>query len=243
MKPTLSLLLLSLTLTACDRPAPPPPGTSSPKAPAAGQPPTAPTPAPGAARTPPPVQAPIPTPGDDVGDLTSPTVTLSGVRLTWPQAWKRVAPANSIRLVELRVPDPAGNAADDCIATFSQAGGTVQWNLDRWKTQILDKDGKPQESKTDASDINGVRVHTFAATGLYQDGMPGASKTPRDNWTLRGAVLETTPNLTFIKMWGPAKAMTDADAAWKAMLQSVTRADAPAAAAPESPKTDPAPSK
>src|SRR5262249_6952208 len=109
------------------------------------------------------------------------------------------------------------------VAAFSQAGGTVQWNLERWKTQVLGEDGKPVEAKIETIEAAGTTVHLFTATGKYQDGMPGAAKTPRENWTLRGAVLETVPNLTFVKMTGPATEMEKSRDAWEVMIKGMTK--------------------
>jgi hypothetical protein len=73
--------------------------------------------------------------------------------------------------------------------------------------------------------VGGVKVHIFSSSGAYQDGMPGGPKTPREKWTLRGAVIETTPMLTFAKMMGPEESMTAAKPAWDAMIAGLVKAE------------------
>lgn len=237
MKRIASIVLAAALLpAACDRPAPPPAGGVTGGAPTgstSGS--AAPTPAPqGPAANPAsaPVTAPAPGgqplptptagPGDNLSDLSSPTFTLAGVMFTTPEGWKRSAPSNSMRLAELRIPAPSGETADDCVAAFTQAGGAVKMNIDRWKTQIL-TDGKPTDGTTETTEVAGIKTTVFTATGTYQDGMPGGAKTPREKWTLRAAILETPGYLTFIKMTGPESAMTASKPAWDAMLKSARK--------------------
>jgi hypothetical protein len=231
------LLVCSLsaaTLTACDRSAPPAPGASSkPSTQQPAQPPTPKPVGPSAANpapsdpakgdpAPPPQEPPA---KEDVADITSPTFILGGMKFTKPKAWTRTAPSNSMRKAEFRIPAPNGNTAEDCVVAFSQAGGAVKWNLDRWKTQVTTADNKPAESTITIVDVAGIKVHVFTSTGSYQDGMPGGPKTPREKWTLRGAVLETTPMLTFAKMFGPEDAMKASQADWDAMIAGLVKAD------------------
>jgi len=55
--------------------------------------------------------------------------------------------------------------------------------------------------------------------------MPGGPKTPREKWTLRGAVIETTPMLTFAKMMGPEEAMKNSQSSWDAMIAGIVKAE------------------
>lgn len=226
--------LAAAVLPACDRSAPPAPGESSkqptqqPSQPPVGTAatPAAKEPAKGDSAQPaqqaPPQQPPA---REDVADITSPTFILGGMKFTKPATWTRAVPSNSMRKAEFRIPAAGGNAAEDCVVAFSQAGGTVQWNLDRWKTQVTTADNKPAEATITVLDVAGIKVHVFTSTGSYQDGMPGGPKTPREKWILRGAVLETTPMLTFAKMMGPEEAMKASQADWDAMISGLVKAD------------------
>lgn len=213
----------------CERPAPPAPGVSAKRTePVGEQPPAAnpgaaaSTPAPGPAGAPP-MPGPATPAKEDVADLASPTFILGGLKFTKPETWSRVAPSNSMRKAELRSPGVGG--AEEAVVAFSQAGGTVQWNLDRWKTQVTGPDGKPAEATIEVREVGGIKVHIFSSSGAYQDGMPGGPKTPREKWTLRGAVIETTPMLTFAKMMGPEETMTAAKPAWDAMIAGLVKAE------------------
>ncbi len=215
----------AVLVSGCDRAGPPAPGVSS-QAPApqpAGNPGLQAAKEPAKGEPAAPVQQPPAR--EDVADITSPTFILGGMKFSKPDGWTRTAPSNSMRKAEFRIPAAGGNTAEDCVVAFSQAGGTVQWNLDRWKTQVTTAENKPAEATITVLDVAGVKVHVFTSTGSYQDGMPGGPKTPREKWMLRGAVIETTPMLTFAKMMGPEEAMKSSQGAWDAMIAGLVKAE------------------
>jgi len=148
-------------VSGCDRAAPPAPGASS-KAPAQ-QPATNPTSpvAKDLAKGEPAAPSQQPPAKEDVADLTSPTFILGGMKFTKPEGWTRTAPSNSMRKAEFRIPAAGGNTAEDCVVAFSQAGGTVQWNLDRWKTQVSAGENKMAEATITVLDVAGVKVNLF----------------------------------------------------------------------------------
>jgi len=142
-----------------------------------------------------------------------------------PSGWISQKPGNEMRLGELRVVDKPEDAADltkGCLVTFTRLGGSVEMNIERWKSQVIDADGKPSRAIADKFDTAGVTVHTVEMTGNYQDGMPGGSKTPRPDWTFRGAVIETPERYTFLRMTGPADAMASQKAGWDELLRTFT---------------------
>ncbi len=196
-----------LMLAACEkqptRPAPSKaPTTPSQPVPAPSQPPAPPiSPAPPAA----------------TGQLA-----VMGVSFPVPAGWVQAPPANSMRLAELHVPDAAGNPAKRCTAVFSTAGGTVQGNLDRWAGQFQAADGKPATPEVKTREVAGLKISTLVLTGTYA-GMGDSPAMP--DWTLRGAVIETSEGLLFIKMTGPAAEMTAAGPAFETLLTGLSRKD------------------
>ncbi|MCC6676423.1 MAG: hypothetical protein IT436_04705 [Phycisphaerales bacterium] len=190
-------------LSACEKqpPAPTPP---------ASKPSPAPAPAAAGSSTP---QAP--SAGTAAG-----TVTAAGVLFKVPEGWKSVPPSNQMRLAEIQVPDASGDPSKACVIAFSTAGGDVQSNITRWAGQMLDASGQPPKPETTTRDVNGLKVHTVELKGSYQ----GMGETPKPDWMLRGAIVESASGLLFVKMTGPAAAMEAAKANWNAMIDGIQKA-------------------
>lgn len=150
---------------------------------------------------------------------TGPIVSVLGASLTLPTAWKRNPPANQMRLAEATVPDASGDAAKSCLVVFSTAGGTVEDNLARWSGQVRDGTGQPVKSTPQSQTVNGLKVSVVELTGSFA-GMDGAAK---ENWTLRGAIIEAPEGLVFIKMTGPAASVSAAKTDFDAMVKSLKK--------------------
>lgn len=206
MKPLAALILSAagLALFACDqRPAPAPMPAAAPPTPPAA-PPATPfnsTQAPAA----------TPSPAAAAGEVSA-----GGFTFHVPEGWKSVPPANSMRLAELHVPDASGDASRTCIAVFSSAGGGVEANIARWSGQVRDASGQPVPPTTSTREVAGMKVHIAEMTGAFSPGMGDTQI--YQNWTIRGAIIESPRGLLFIKMTGPAEAMTAAKAAFDAMV-------------------------
>ncbi|MEK6704036.1 MAG: hypothetical protein AABZ53_17400 [Planctomycetota bacterium] len=174
------------------------------------QPPlSSPRPAAGPAAAPPKGAAVAPT------DQSDSTVSATGVAMTLPPAWKRNPPANQMRLAEAQVPDASGDPAKVCLVVFSTAGGTVEENVARWAGQVRDAKGQPVPGKTESQTVNGLKISVVEMTGTFA-GM--GDTLPKENWTIRGAIVEAPEGLLFIKMTGPAESVAAAAKDFQAML-------------------------
>jgi len=100
---------------------------------------------------------------------------------------------------------------------FPGGGGGVQANVDRWLGQFASK----PESKTEEIPAGGQKITLVSATGTYNDGPPMGAKTPKENFTLLGAIIPTADgNNVFIKLTGPKDAISKLDAGFRAMVTS-----------------------
>ncbi|MCC6229244.1 MAG: hypothetical protein IT432_08470 [Phycisphaerales bacterium] len=163
---------------------------------------------------------PVPVSPDAANLGTGQTVTAMGVSVTLPDAWKRNPPANQMRLAEASVADAGGDPAKACLVVFSTAGGSVADNISRWAGQVRDAQGQPVAGTPTTKQVGGVNVTTVEMTGTFA-GMGDAA--PKENWMLRGAIIETTQGLLFIKMTGPAEGMKAALPGFNAMVESVKK--------------------
>jgi hypothetical protein len=125
-----------------------------------------------------------------------------------------------MRLAEVLVSDPAGDATKACTVVFSSAGGDVQSNIDRWANQVHDAAGQPGKPKVEKKTLAGVPVSIVEVTGSYS-GM--GEPAPHPNWTLRGAIIEDAGGTLFIKMTGPAEQMAASAPGFASMVDGMTK--------------------
>ena len=102
---------------------------------------------------------------------------------------------------------------------MSQAGGTVEDNIDRWKGQF---GKKPDKENQETIDVGGVKVTLVDFSGTFDDsrGMMGPTVT-RPDYRLLGAIFETDGGLNFIKCYGPKKTIADRADEIKGFLRSL----------------------
>jgi hypothetical protein len=162
--------------------------------------------------------APAPAPPTAAGSGAAQVVTAAGVSFPLPQGWKQVPPGNAMRLAEVQVPGPSGGPEDACTVVFSTAGGDVQGNISRWAGQVRDASGQPSTASVQTRTTKGLKVHIAEMTGTYS----GMNESPRTDWMLRGAIIETSSGLLFVKMTGPTPAMTDAGPGFMAMIDGLS---------------------
>ncbi len=122
------------------------------------------------------------------------------------------------------LPAPGDAASAECVVYFFGAGqgGNVQANLERWRGQMLDGDGKPAEAKIAKRTIHGLAVTTIDASGGYT-GMGGPmapSRSVQNNYRLLGAIIEGPGGNVFIKFTGPAKTIAASQADFEQLLSS-----------------------
>jgi hypothetical protein len=147
-------------------------------------------------------------------------VSAAGITFRLPAGWKQVPAGNPMRLAEVQVPDPSGDATKTCTVVFSSAGGDVQANIDRWAGQVRDAAGQPAKTDPATRTIAGLKVTTVQMTGAYANmGEPA----PHADWTLRGAIVEAPDGLLFIKMTGPSAPMATSADTFNSMLESLKR--------------------
>lgn len=147
-------------------------------------------------------------------------------QLNWsdPPGWTRLPQSSPMRLATYRVPHATSDKEDAELAVFhfgSGQGGDVEANLKRWESQFTDKKG---DSKRTERSANGLKAHvlevesgTYAAMAM----MPGQSSSPKSDYGMLGAVVETPLGPYFFKLTGPSKTVKAQKDAFMTMLDSV----------------------
>ncbi|MFN0059079.1 MAG: hypothetical protein ACKVX7_11525 [Planctomycetota bacterium] len=197
-------------------------------------PPTPPTPA----KEKPAAPAGVPVPG------------LGVLELKTPAEWKSVPPTSGMRKAQFQLPRVKDDTADGEFVVFyfgRDQGGGADANLERWIKQF-ERPAKVSEadfSRRFNKVVNGIKVTLLEVHGTYietQFGPGNSAKpgTPRPDYALLGAVVETTDGNYFLKATGPDKTMRHWRDAWQKMIDELKQR-APATAPPGVPPATPAP--
>jgi hypothetical protein len=131
--------------------------------------------------------------------------------------WKKAEKAGMMTKAVLAWPVEGGAAIEAKFYDFGGPSGGIEANITRWISQF---EGKP-EVKQEELTFGSTKVILLTASGTYLDGAPmSATKTPRPDYILCGAILAGDQSNVFIKMTGPKAAMEKAAADFKKLATS-----------------------
>jgi hypothetical protein len=148
------------------------------------------------------------------------------INLKWttPSKWQ-TGPDKAMRAATYLIPATAGDSEGGECAVFSNIGGGVAANIDRWIGQFEQPDGSPSASKAKQAreTINGMQVTTVDLTGTFAGGgmAMGAPATKKTGYRLLGAIVETPQGEIFFKLTGPAKTVAAAQNDFRSLLKSI----------------------
>jgi hypothetical protein len=127
-----------------------------------------------------------------------------------------------MRKATYKIPAAPKDPEDAEMAVFyfgqSEGGGT-EANIQRWISQFSDT--KPSDVKRSERSSNGMKQTIVEVEGTYASGMPGQQATPKTNYRLIGAVVETPAGSYFFKLTGPKHTVDGARGAYMTLLDSV----------------------
>jgi hypothetical protein len=158
-------------------------------------------------------------PGASLGSEGGP-VELQMISLTAPAGWERRASSSGFVLAEFYLPKPEG-ADEDGRLTVSTAGGDVEANIERWRTQF---GGKPEKESQRTTQAGGLEIVLVDFSGVYNDQRgPYAPATKRPGSRMLAAIIPVEGELHFIKAVGPEKTIAAHAEAFEAFVQSVQK--------------------
>lgn len=132
----------------------------------------------------------------------------AGLKWTAPAGWSNRG-SQPMRAATYIVPAASGDRMTaECVVYYfgPGQGGSVQANIDRWKSQFT-QGGKPAEARVGRRTVHGLPVTTIETAGDYS-GMGGplaTTPTIEKSYRLLGAIIEGPQGSIFIKFTGPAK--------------------------------------
>jgi hypothetical protein len=100
-------------------------------------------------------------------------------------------------------------------------GGTAEANIERWKSQFTDA----TDLKRTERSANGMKQTVIEIQGTYDpSSMAITESTPKPNFRMIAAVVETPAGSYFFKLSGPSKTVESARRRYMALLDSVRTA-------------------
>ena len=158
--------------------------------------------------------------------VTGTAQTAAGLKWMAPSGWKSEG-ARPFRAATYTVPPVGGDreAAECGVYFFGQGqGGSVDANLERWKSQFVDASGKPAAATVARTTAHGLKVTKIDASGVYTGaGGPAGGGAPLPGYRLLGAIVESAGGNIFVKFTGPAKTMAANQAKFEQLIASFER--------------------
>ena len=148
----------------------------------------------------------------------------AGLHWTAPAGWKQAA-AQPMRAATSTVPPAPGDTASaECGVYFFGAGqgGSVEANLDRWKSQFHAPGGKPAAARVAKRTAGRLTITTIDTTGEYS-GMGGplaGAQRVVSGYRLLGAIVEGPGGNVFLKFTGPNKTIAANQQKFEQLLAS-----------------------
>ena len=144
---------------------------------------------------------------------------MADIAWNMPQGWNR-EPTTFMRKASYTIPKVAGDNEDATVSVM-QAGGSVDQNVTRWKSQLDNAhDFSRSDTQRDGLGVTLVEVHgTYTGAGV----MVGESPNPRPGWGLLGAIItgEGLSQPWFFKMIGPDKTVAASRHDFQSLVDSI----------------------
>jgi len=145
--------------------------------------------------------------------------------LAWsdPQGFTRSTQTSPMRLATYLVPREKGDPEDGELAVFHfpvGQGGDPEANLSRWEKQF--SGAKEADVVRGYRTMNGLRAHVLrVARGTYTAMTPGQNASPKADYAMSAAFVETPLGPYVFKLTGPAKTVMSRQDVYFTMLDSV----------------------
>ncbi|NLX98364.1 MAG: hypothetical protein GXY83_19575 [Rhodopirellula sp.] len=161
---------------------------------------------------------PVSSAPDPEASTESGSVTVGPYRLTPPEKWQRHTPRSSMIMAEFALPKAEGDVADGRL-TISQAGGSVEANIERWRGQFPPK---PENEVVEELEADGKKITVVDLSGNYMDSRgPMFPAEERADYRMLAAIIPEGEQSYFIKAYGPKKTMEQHADGFRAFIRSI----------------------
>jgi hypothetical protein len=147
-------------------------------------------------------------------------VELGKITLSAPEGWNRRQPSSSFVLAEFYLPG-GGDSAKDGRLTVSAAGGDIESNIERWRTQF---GGKPEKESRRNIEAGGFEVALVDFSGEFSDQRgPFAPVSKQPGARMLAAIIPVEGELFFVKAVGPEETIATHEDKILAFVESVKK--------------------
>jgi len=140
-----------------------------------------------------------------------------------PGGWTARTPSSSMRLAEYTTPTTDAGMAEVVVYYFGKGqGGSVDANLERWKSQFTNPAGGPVAEKI-THPVGAIPMTVAEYRGTYARGVGAGSdaSAARPNHMLIAVVAETPRGTLFFQCFGPIAAVEAQRAAYLQFAQGL----------------------
>ena len=145
----------------------------------------------------------------------------SGISWKMPAGWKAL-PERPMRAATYTVPGTP-EAGECAVFYFGPGqGGGVEANITRWEGQFPTKTG---QTKRSAGTVAGYKVTYLDLAGTYawSPSPMSPDKVMKPGYRMLGAIVEAPQGSVFFKFTAPEKVIATHEAAFKQMIQGITK--------------------
>ncbi len=137
-----------------------------------------------------------------------------------PEGWQKAENPSPMRKATYKIPRAEGDP-EDAEMSVSQAGGSLDQNINRWSGQF--ERGKDDTTARQDRKVGELSVTVVEIRGTFTgSGMPGAAPAgPKPKWALLGAIVQTEGGSTFFKLTGPDKTIDAAKPGFDKLVESL----------------------
>jgi hypothetical protein len=147
-----------------------------------------------------------------------------------PSRWAPEPPTSSMRVLQLKVPGAEGAESAALIVYFfgPGQGGTVEANVERWKSQFSGPDGSPVVPSITSVEGSQLPATLVELEGSYARGIGvGPSGEAQSDRMLLAAVVETPKGNLYPQLHGPAELVKSQRADFIAFLKGIATDSSP----------------
>jgi len=144
-------------------------------------------------------------------NLAARTTMPEGISWQAPAGWVKEVPTSAMRKAQYALPQADGDTENASVVVFffQGQGGSVEANIQRWYSQIMQPDGSQTQDKATRHQqtVNGLTQTVVDVTGTYLfRARPMAGEaTQKPGFRMIAAVVESDSGPWFVKLVGPKK--------------------------------------
>ncbi len=161
------------------------------------------------------------------------SVQVLDLQATLPDNWIAETPTSDMRKLQYRIPGASEDQAAELVVYYfgMNQGGTLEANIERWKSQFSRPDGGEVEPVIEQIDGSSMPATLVTIQGSYARGLGvGPQGEALPDRTLLAALVQTPEGTLYPQMHGPAATVSAAREGFIGFIRSLAPSASPAPA-------------